>query len=60
MPYPKTIILRDDDDNYLIGEFVKEFKEGVPEYKMREFWGYHEGYAVKREFGIKGEEDESK
>lgn len=54
MEYPKIIVLRDADDNYLIGEFQREFKstdksKPVPEYKMKQFWGYHEAGAVERE-----------
>lgn len=54
MNYPEIVIMRDADDNYLIGKFQKEFKatpesKPVPEYKIEQFWGYYEEPAVKRE-----------
>lgn len=54
MEYPDTIILRDEDDNFLIGKFQREFKstdksKPVPEYKIKQFWAYYEAGAVERE-----------
>jgi hypothetical protein len=51
---PKTIIMRDEDDNFWIAKFVRMYEPSptsprVPEYKVKQFWAYHEEDAVKRE-----------